>query len=88
MRPELPPNEEDLIPYSAKDLKYLWTLWDETQRHRQPGLRYRNIYVGAVGVILTGWLMHRPVIFRPGGHPDARRLFHRRLVLPEIPSSP
>ena len=53
-----PQNVEDLIPYSAKELKYLWTLWDEAQRHQQPGLRYRNIYVGAVGVILTGWLIH------------------------------
>jgi hypothetical protein len=54
----LPPNEEDLIPYSAKDLKYLWTLWDEAQRHQQPGLRYLNLYIGAVGVILTGWLIN------------------------------
>ena len=53
-----PQNVEDLIPYSAKDLKYLWTLWDEAQRHQQSGLRYRNIYVGAVGVILTGWLIY------------------------------
>jgi hypothetical protein len=34
-----PPNTEDLIPYSAKDLKYMWTLWDEAQRHHQPGRR-------------------------------------------------
>ena len=53
-----PPNAEDLIPYSAKDLKYLWTLWDEAQRHHQPGRHLRHIYVGAVGVILTGWLIH------------------------------
>ena len=53
-----PPNAADLIPYSAKDLKYLWTLWDEAQRHHQPGRRYRRIFVGAVGVILTGWLLH------------------------------
>jgi len=53
-----PPNAEDLIPYSAKDLKYMWTLWDEAQRHHQPGRRYRHIFVGAVGVILTGWLIH------------------------------
>jgi len=55
--PNLPPNEEDLIPYSTQELKYLWTLWDEAQRYRQPGMRYRHIYVGAVGLILTGWLM-------------------------------
>jgi hypothetical protein len=48
----------DLIPYSAKELKYLWTLWDEAQRRRPPGLRYRNIYAGAMGVILTGWLIY------------------------------
>ena len=53
-----PPNAADLIPYSAKDLKYLWTLWDEAQRHHQPGRRYRHIRVGAVGVILTGWLIY------------------------------
>ena len=55
--PNSTPNEEDMIPYSPKDLKYLWTLWDEAQRRRQPGMRYRNIYVGAVSVILTGWLI-------------------------------
>ena len=49
---------EDLIPYSAKELKYLWILWDEAERHQQPGLRYRNIYVGALGVILSGWLIY------------------------------
>jgi len=53
-----PKNVEDLIPYSAKELKYLWTMWDEAQRHYQPGLRYRNIYAGAMGVILTGWLIY------------------------------
>jgi hypothetical protein len=36
----------------------LWTLWDEAQTRRPPGLRFRNLYVGAVGLILTGWLMH------------------------------
>ena len=53
-----PQNGEDLIPYSAKELRYLWTLWDEAQRYHQPGLRYRNIYAGAMGVILTGWLIY------------------------------
>jgi hypothetical protein len=56
--PISPPSTEDLIPYSAKDLKYMWTLWDEAQRQEQPTMRYRTIYVGAVGVILTGWLLH------------------------------
>jgi hypothetical protein len=46
----------DLSPYSPKELKYLWTLWDEAQRHQQP-VRYLNLYIGAVGVILTGWLI-------------------------------
>ena len=54
-----PQNGEDLIPYSAKELRYLWTLWDEAQRHHQPGLRYRNIYAGALGIILAGWLSYR-----------------------------
>ena len=49
---------EDLIPYSAKELKYLWTLWDEAQRRQPPGLRYRNIYAGAMGAILTGWIIY------------------------------
>jgi len=53
-----PQNGEDLIPYSAKELRYLWTLWDEAQRYHQPGLRYRNIYAGAMGVILAGWLIY------------------------------
>ncbi len=53
-----PQRQEDLIPYSPRELKYLWILWDEAQRYHQPGLRYRNIYAGAMGVILTGWLIH------------------------------
>lgn len=53
-----PQRLEDLIPYSPKELKYLCILWDEAQRHHQPGLRYRNIYAGAMGMILTGWLIH------------------------------
>jgi hypothetical protein len=58
-RPGSPPRHgEDLIPYSPKELKYLWTLWDEAQRYHQPGLRYRNIYAGAMVVILTGWLIY------------------------------
>ena len=56
--PNSPKDGEDLIPYSPKELKYLWTLWDEAQRYQQPGLRYRNIYAGAMGVILTGWLVY------------------------------
>ena len=59
MRFELPPNVEDLIPYSAKDLKYLWCLCDKTHRHHSTGLRYRNIYAGALGIILAGWLSYR-----------------------------
>lgn len=47
------------MPYSAKDLKYLWTLWDEAQTRHQPGLPYRYIYVGAVGLILIGCLISR-----------------------------
>ena len=54
----LPPGE-DLIPYSAKDLKYMWTMWDEAHRRHPSGLRYRNIYVGAFGAILAGWLSYR-----------------------------
>ncbi len=53
-----PKNIEDMIPYSARELKYLWNLWDEAQIHRQSGLRYRNIYAGAIGVVLTGWLIY------------------------------
>jgi hypothetical protein len=53
-----PPKEEDLIPYSAKDLKYMWTMWDEAQRQHHTGLRYRNIYAGALGVILAGWISY------------------------------
>ena len=56
---QIPPsNAADLVPYSTQDLKYLWTLWDEAQRYQHPGRRYRNIYVGAVGLVLTGWLIH------------------------------
>jgi hypothetical protein len=52
-----PQNVEDLVPYSRKDLKYMYTLWDEAQRYQQVSRRYRNIYTGAAGVILTGWLI-------------------------------
>ena len=61
--PDSPQEEKDLIPYSAKEysakeLKYLLTMWDEARRHHQPGRRHRNIFAGAVGVILTGWLIY------------------------------
>jgi hypothetical protein len=60
--PDSPQQVKDLIPYaakeySAKELKYLWTMWDEAPRHYQPGRRHRNIFAGAVGVILAGWLI-------------------------------
>jgi hypothetical protein len=48
---------EEMIPYSAKELKYLCTMWDEVQRHQEPGLPYKNIYIGATSVILGGWLL-------------------------------
>jgi hypothetical protein len=53
-----PQDVKDLIPYSAKELKYLMIMWDEAGRHHQPGWRYRKILAGAVGVILTGWLIY------------------------------
>ena len=61
--PDSPQEAKDLIPYaakeySAKELKYLWTMWDEARRHHLPGRRHRNIFAGAVGVILTGWLIY------------------------------
>ena len=61
--PDLPQEEQDLTPYaakeySAKELKYLWTMWDEAPRHYQPGRRHRNRFAGAVGVILAGWLIY------------------------------
>jgi len=33
-------------------------MWDEAQKHQQPGRRYRNICGAAVGVMLTGWLIY------------------------------
>ena len=61
--PDSPQEVKNLIPYaakeySAKELKYLWTMWDEARRHQQPGRRHWNIFAGAVGVILTGWLIY------------------------------
>ena len=58
-----PQETSDLIPYatkeySARELKYLWTMWDEAQRHHLPGRRQRNQVAGTVGVILTGWLIY------------------------------
>jgi hypothetical protein len=49
---------QELIPYSAKELKYLCEMWDEAGRLQQPGRRHRNIFAGAVGVILTGWFIY------------------------------
>jgi len=54
-----PQNVEDLAPYSAKNLRYLWTMWDEAHKHQSTGLRYRNIYAGALGIILVGWFSYR-----------------------------
>ena len=54
-----PPQAPGLGPYSAEDLKYLWTLWDEAQGRHQPARRSWRMYVGAMGVILAGWLIHR-----------------------------
>jgi len=48
---------KDSIPYSAKELKYLWTMWDEAYRRQPPVRRYRNIYVWAVAVILAGGII-------------------------------
>jgi hypothetical protein len=61
--PDSPQGVKNLIPYaakeySAKELKYLWTMWDEARRHHQPGRRHRNLFAGAVGVILAGWLIY------------------------------
>ncbi len=51
-----PPSGGDLIPYSSEELKYLLTTWDEAHRRQPSGLRYRNIYFGALAIILAGWL--------------------------------
>jgi len=56
--PDLPPGMKDTIPYSAKELRYLWIMWDEASRHHQPGRRHRNLFAAAVGVILTGWFIY------------------------------
>jgi hypothetical protein len=61
--PDLRQEEQDLMPYaakeySAKELRYLWTMWDEARRHHQPGRRHRNIFAGAVGLTLAGWLIY------------------------------
>ena len=61
--PDSPQEVKDLMPYvakeySAKELKYLWAMWDEAGRHHQPGRRHRNLFAGAVGVFLTGWLIY------------------------------
>jgi hypothetical protein len=61
--PGSPREVKDLTPYSvkeysARELKYLWTMWDEAGRHHQPGRRHRNLFAGSVGVTLTGWLIY------------------------------
>jgi Flp pilus assembly protein TadB len=56
--PDSPQGMKDMIPYSAKELKYLWIMWDEARRHQQPGRRHRNLFAAAVGVVLTGWFLY------------------------------
>jgi hypothetical protein len=61
--PGSPQEVKDLIPYavkeySARELKYLWTMWDEARGYHQPGRRHRNLFAGSVGVTLTGWLIY------------------------------
>jgi Flp pilus assembly protein TadB len=56
--PDSPQEVKDMIPYSAKELKYLWIMWDEARRHHQPGRRHRNLFAAAVGMILTGWFIY------------------------------
>jgi hypothetical protein len=50
---------EDLVPYSLKDMKYMWALCDEAQRDPKPGLPYKNLYLGAGGLILAGAIISR-----------------------------
>jgi hypothetical protein len=33
-------------------------MWDEAQRHCQPGICHRNLVARAVGLFLTGWLIY------------------------------
>jgi hypothetical protein len=54
-----PESQAELVPYSARDLKYMWSMWEEAHRHQAAGLRYRNIYAGSLGLIVLGWLGHR-----------------------------
>jgi Flp pilus assembly protein TadB len=61
--PDSPQEIKNLIPYaakeySAKELKYLWIMWDEAPRLYQPGWRHRNLFAASVGVILTGWFIY------------------------------
>ena len=58
-----PQEVKDMTPYdakeySARELKYLWMMWDEAPRHYQPGSRHRNLVARAVGLALTGWLIY------------------------------
>ena len=52
--PGSPPATEDPAPFAAKELKCFWEKYDEARSSRQPGLSYKNVYIGAVGLILAG----------------------------------
>jgi hypothetical protein len=55
-RPDSPPAMEDMVPSSTKEQKHLQTLWDKSQGRRETGLPYRNLYIGAVSLILAGFV--------------------------------
>jgi hypothetical protein len=55
--PGSPPASHDSGPHATKELKYFWEKYDEARRSRQPVLSYKNVYIGAVGLILAGWLI-------------------------------
>ncbi|MGA9754095.1 MAG: hypothetical protein WBV23_03035 [Desulfobaccales bacterium] len=52
--PGSPPATEDPAPFAAKELKYFWEKYDEARSSRQPHLSNKNIYIGAVGLVLVG----------------------------------
>ena len=55
-RPESSPAMEDPVPHFPQEQQPLRLLWETSQGYRQTGLPYRNIYIGAVSLILAGWV--------------------------------
>ncbi len=47
----------DSDPHATNELKLFWEKYDEARSSQQPGLSYKNVYIGAAGLIMVGWFI-------------------------------